>query len=183
MSYILDALRKSEQERQGGAVPMLGAPPRTSRGGRRRRLAAWTGAVALLGASAAAWLVLPGLENDDGNTPQPPAPADPAAAGTRSPAMEVHPESDHPVGDAAAPRTGEVAGNPGNSDSRARARVDDLSLTVVSYSDTPERRFVMINQRILRESESVADGVVVRRILPEGVILGVGTEEVLLEPR
>lgn len=190
MSYILDALRKSEQEREGSAVPILQAPPRTVTGFRRRSPALAAGVALIIAASAAAWLIAPDFLNGTGGAPDSPASPDPspATAGSRITTPVDNTESLAPSGDTAvvrdgASRSGEVTGVPEGADSGRHPRVADLSLTVVSYSDTPERRFVMLDQRIVRESEAVGDGVVVKRILPNGVILGVGDEEVLLEPR
>jgi len=38
----------------------------------------------------------------------------------------------------------------------------------------------MLNQRIFRESDIVDDGVVVKEILPEGVLLRIGEYEVVI---
>jgi len=66
MSYILDALKKAEAERQRGTVPSLHAQPAASapawpdaaKGGRRSGVWRWTAALAVLGAmvvGVAAW--------------------------------------------------------------------------------------------------------------------------------
>ncbi|MDZ7842562.1 MAG: general secretion pathway protein GspB [Gammaproteobacteria bacterium] len=190
MSYILDALRKSEQEREGSAVPILRAPPRTITGYRRLPPAVSAGAALIIAASAVAWLIAPELLHSIGSAPTSQAPPDqsPETAGPRVATPVVEQGSRSPSSDTAAvqegiPRSGAETGTPAAADSGVHPRVADLSLTVVSYSDSPQRRFVMIDQRIVRESEPVTEGVVVKRILPNGVILGVGEEEVLLEPR
>lgn len=190
MSYILDALRKSEQEREGSAVPVLGAPPRTVAGYRRLSPAVWAVAALIVAASAAAWVIAPYLLNDTGSVPGTPAASDPltATAGARVTTPVADSGTRSPSGDTVAvgdgvPLSGAETGAPEGPDSGVHPRVANLSLTVVSYSETPERRFVMLDQRIVRESESVGEGVVVKRILPDGVILAVGDQEVRLEPR
>lgn len=190
MSYILDALRKSEQEREGSAVPLLRAPPRTITGHRRLLPTVSVSVVLIITASAAAWFIAPDLLNDLGGAPGSPKSSDPAMA-TAGPRVSTPVENTDSrstsLGSAAvrdgASRSGSEIGAPDSTGSGLHPRVADLSLTVVSYSDTPERRFVMLDQRIVRESEAVGEGVVVKRILPNGVILAVGDEEVLLEPR
>lgn len=189
MSYILDALRKSEQEREQEALPTLRTPPRRAPRHRWLRVVLPLGAVALVAVIAAVWVAGPGLL-DARNASRAPAGVDDSAA--------------RPVTSPAAPRTAEVEtpdprndatgaqpeARPSNQavgaagpDPATRRRVKGLSVNVVSYSDVPERRFAMIDQRIVRESEIVADGVVVERIVPDGVVLSVGAEEVLLRPQ
>jgi len=193
MSYILDALKKSEQERQRDAVPVLrgGARPASTPTG--RRLAALAAVVALLAAGAATWLA--GLWPADpvpeaGKRTKVPPVTDPATAERTTPAATpggdaaatgaVAPSEEAPVPRRATPDTGSAKRNETGTGEAARQRVDALSVNVVSYSDAPERRFAMIDQRIVREAETVADGITVERIVPDGVVLGVDGTEVLL---
>lgn len=192
MSYILDALRKSEQDRADDAIPVLHTAPRVAPG--RRPLWRRIGLGVLIAASAAlaAWQAGPRLltearmalqatpSGDPGSEPAGKASTDPPAAeaGSRGVKERSAPEpADARAADAPAPQAeARDAGSP------ARARLGGLSLNVVSYSEVPERRFVMIDQRIVRESEAAADGVVVKRIVPGGAIVQVGGEEILLRP-
>lgn len=188
MSYILDALKKSEQQREAGAVPVLGSAPRVATGRRRLWLGMLVGLAAAL--AAAAWLAAPRWLDEAGTLFRIPAmsgggeAATGAAAGAQSASAEsgqpasgapdVQPDPERPAGAAADLET---------PDSALQARLENLSVDVVSYSDTPERRFAMIDQRIVRESDTVGDGFVVKRIVPEGVILEAGSREILLEPQ
>jgi len=195
MSYILDALRKSERERERGAVPVLRTTLPVSGGGRR----AWRGLAAgfmlIVSAAAAAWFAGPrvldearrvstllaglgGATDASDAVPDSPSPAPAGADGT--PGRDVDDR-------AAAP----ASSSPGDEREPARnhdpattppAGVQDLTLNVVSYSDVPERRFAMIDQRIVRETDTVAGGILVKQIRPDGVILAVGGDEVLLRP-
>lgn len=189
MSYILEALKKSERERARGSIPTLETV--AGRGVSRKPL--WLGVLigagALSGLVAMAWLV--NLQWPRWSVPAPDDKAagaagmqqPPAAAGD-SPDTAVRVQSAgtrmHQEGSTKpAPRR---VDDIGELDPASRARVKALSINVVSYSDVPERRFVMLNQRIIRESESAGDGVVVKRILPEGALLSVGDYEILIGP-
>lgn len=190
MSYILDALKKSERQRGAGAVPRLRTAPRIEADRRRLWWLAGIGGVVLVSAAVAAWQAGPGLLQQVRHTLQVPAASD-NGAGTRSakPATATA-ERSEPGGETAATRdtarSAAAAGHRAGLDAltpAARARIKELSVNVVSYSEVPERRFVMLNQRIAHESDTVADGVVVQRITRKGVVLAVEGEEVLLRPQ
>lgn len=82
MSYILDALKRADAERERGHVPGLhsqrGTPTAAPAGPRRQRPGAvLVGSVAtalLLGAAAWWWLTAPGAETPTTSTPEAPAP-------------------------------------------------------------------------------------------------------------
>lgn len=188
MSYILDALKKSEQEREQGAVPVL----RTSRRivSRRRRL--WQGGLVgalVLISAAAGWFMGPRVYEAVVAVWSPAAPdgaAGPAASKPQTALKSSEPAAGEARGArqpaAPEPTAPRRVSTIDELDPAARARVEDLSVNVVSYTQAPERRFVMLNQRIVRESEAVGDGVVVKRIVPEGAVLAVGEHEILLRP-
>ncbi len=54
--------------------------------------------------------------------------------------------------------------------------VPPMSLDVHVFRETPERRFVLINETLYREGEHTAEGAVVEEIVPDGVILEYGGE-------
>lgn len=189
MSYILDALRKSEQDRADDAIPVLHTPPRIAPGRRRLWWRIGLGVVIAGSAALAAWQAGPRLLTeartalqatplrDPGSEPAGKASMAPPAAEAQSRGVEARAVPERADAHDPAPQAG--ARDPGPP---ARARLEGLSVNVVSYSEVPERRFVMIDQRIVRESEAVADGVVVKRIVPEGAIVQAGGEEILLRP-
>ena len=52
-----------------------------------------------------------------------------------------------------------------------RQEMPQVAIAVHAYSDVPERRLIGIDDRVLREGETVAPGLVLERITPDGVIL------------
>ena len=52
-----------------------------------------------------------------------------------------------------------------------RQEIPQVAIAVHAYSDVPERRLIGIDDRVLREGETVAPGLVLERITPDGVIL------------
>lgn len=189
MSYILDALKKSEQEREQGAVPTLRTLRRVDSNDRRLRQGVLIGGIVFVAVAAAAWFIGSRLYQAV-VTPRPPVAsesiAEPAASKPQSATIDTPEPADKlqaaEQAETPDPAASTRVGNLGEPGPDARARVAGLSVNAVSYSEAPERRFVMLNQRIVRESEMVSDGIIVNRITPEGVILGVGTEEILLKP-
>jgi general secretion pathway protein B len=178
MSYILDALKKSEQERKLQAVPALHTLRRTRSGTRRLRLAVAMFAAVSVAAAAVVWLVEPRWPSPAATTQQPLASSGAVEAPPKPPAAPR--ESGQP---AEAPPDGVRSGRTTSGPEPAvPGRLEGLAVNVVSYSEKPGRRFVMLNQRIVRESDTIGDGVVVKRILPEGVVLSVDGDEVLLKP-
>lgn len=190
MSYILEALKKSERERARGRIPTLETLSRQGVSRKSLWLGAGLGAGALLVLAGLAWLINVQFfrwpASGAGGDPAAVAPADrsqPAAAPDPVPeasievraAGEASPVPDSGGGERRTPAVDDLG-------VEARRLVRDLSVNVVSYSEVPERRFVMLNQRIVREGESVGDGVVVKRITPEGALLSVGDYEVLIGP-
>ena len=52
-----------------------------------------------------------------------------------------------------------------------RQEIPQVAIAVHAYSDLSERRLIGIEDRVLREGETVAPGLVLERITPDGVIL------------
>lgn len=200
MSYILDALKKSERERAKGNIPTLETVADTGVSRRALWLGVLIGAGALLLVALAAWLVslqffradpLPGraatapATSVDGPSASAPADEDPAPAEASATqddkALESGTEpASRRTSEKREPQAPQRVAEISELGPDAAARVRDLSVNVVSYSQSPERRFVMLDQRIFRESEMVDDGVIVKEILPEGVLLRVGNYEIVL---
>jgi general secretion pathway protein B len=198
MSFILDALKKSETHRQQQGpsdfanVPSSSESPRTPR---------WLWVLAAL--LAVNFVVLLGVLLR-GDTPQdvpqsvqaPPASAEPAADPSFSerireareresaartsvsprPAPVAEPEPETPPAAAPPPRQQPeftLAALPTADQLRANGSIQlaDLHLDIHVYSETPADRFVFINMVRHREKSRLAEGPVVEEITPEGVIL------------
>lgn len=205
MSYILEALKKADQERSRGAVPDLRASHRMA-GGRRdyRRLAL---VLVLLFLAVQALLLFLYLRGSPSAPPAPVALEDPppsriAAPPTRQAALPARdaPEPDSTPAIVLAPPSAPTprvmqAPTPAGRESvsedtpvysinpwqRGSAAVQQLaaglSLDVHVYAQQPEQRFVLINMRRYREGERLEAGAVLERITPEGVVLSYQGEQ------
>lgn len=187
MSYILDALKKSEQERNRGNIPTLHTTSQVVFSHRYLWIGILIGVGALSVVAALVWIVSLKLF-------QPAAPGTSSLQGSQNETPVAEPETRAVL----RPETGnaQVGSQPekntapeprhldsvGELSADMQAQIERLSLNVVSYSDVPERRFVMLNQRIVRESEAVGEGVIVERILPDGAVLSVDGHEILIRP-
>jgi len=238
VSYILDALRKSDQQRQRGAPPPLLAPQATAVvPGRRVSISHAVLAALLIGAGIVIGSLRPWQTGQ-------PAPATPPAAmkplessQLLSSPVPVPPQmglkSEH---DVPAPKTGPAAhaapasaaatmerrvpavakrearakprnkpreavtaapkemtekpvpGKPGNAGSGDAApeqnvmtmaelpvpiqqEIPQMSISVHAYSGAPKERLLGINDRMLREGDYVAPGLLLEQITPDGVIM------------
>jgi general secretion pathway protein B len=192
MSYILDALRKSEQQRK--LVRDLKLEQPASREAPPPRRPWWPAAFVLLVAGAAgvgAYLAL-----------QPKAPP-PAASATVEPASAPQPAPANPplapvvtpTGDSGPIRDLANQGQPPAQPvpaplAAARAQPDtqtvpflrempgefarsvpELTVNIHVYAPDPAQRVLYINNRQVREGEAVADGVYVESIVADGVVL------------
>jgi len=59
---------------------------------------------------------------------------------------------------------------------------NEIVVNVISYSDTPDQRFAMINGKMVRENEFVRAGLRVDKIEPDGVVLNMRGERIRREP-
>lgn len=194
MSFILDALKKAESERNRNSGPVLmdvriAAP--------RRRLPTWAwvlGGVLLANLGVLGWLLL---------RPTPPAAgvATPAAVAT-APAVVAAPAAQPTAPPAAAPAftpalpplTGgdilppvnatappALVNLPSAQDLRAAGiALPALQLNLHVYDASPLRRYVLLNGVRLAEGEFTPDGVKVEQITPEGVVLDASGRRFLL---
>ena len=197
MSFILDALKKSERERNRQAGPSLMemrvAPPRSG-------LPTWgivIGGVMLLNLGLLLWLLL----RPNPATPVTPvvtlaAPAAVTAAVQTPPAAAVpeaavalpplpEPASSLPANTAdfepalparsPLPSTSSVGadlGLPTIHDLNASgANLPELRLSLHVYDAEPSRRYVLLNSTRLREGESTPDGLRLERVTESGVVL------------
>lgn len=199
MSFILDALKKSETDRQQqSSAEFSGVPTSSDSTGVPR----WLLALGLLLAINLVVLIGLLLRSENVPSPLPPAPATearetdidiPLEASTAEPSFRekvaeaqqnVPPPQASPevVPASAPPVTPVVRSNREPSASGAiptiyevRANgtivLPDLHLDIHVFSDIPEDRFVFINMSKQRENSKLAEGPMVEEITPEGVVL------------
>lgn len=198
MSFILDALKKAESERNRRVAPVLMdariAPP-------RRGLPGWAlvlGIVLLVNLAVVAWLLLktPASGGAAAATAAPPAtaaspaatspaPAAPAVIVPPAPITQLPP--DLPANAPVAPRG--YAPPPSDTDTLptldelryAGVSLPELQLNLHIYDPAPSHRSVLLNGQRLREGEYSPNGVKVESITPAGVVLEAGGRRFRLE--
>ncbi|MGI9248700.1 MAG: general secretion pathway protein GspB [Woeseiaceae bacterium] len=194
MSFILDALKKSETDRQQKSTAEFAAVPTSSDSPGTPR---WLWVLGLL--LAINLVVLLGLVLRPDTKP-PSLPSTPAAqssvpavnepsfaeqvaaakqnlSASPEPAVAA-PQNEQPMPSVAttvvsSDTSRNTAALPSFHTVRANGTVElpDLHLDIHVYSDAPEDRFVFINMSKLREKSQLAEGPVVEEITPEGVVL------------
>lgn len=201
MSFILDALRKSESERQQSAVPGISDVPAVVHS---TRIPKWTaGVIATLSAVilVLGWAWWHSTDSDEAEVadirpnaqlPRTQAVAAAARSGVvrdlaREPLSEVtsRPASasllTQPVRESTSPTM--VIGPWTIAELRATGMVlPDLTLELLVYSATESERFVRINSASYREGEVLSEGPRVLTITAEGVILDYRDRSFLLAP-
>ncbi len=181
MSYILDALRKSERERALGEVPSLTAVYRGEGPAHRRRGAALLLTLGVLLLGYEAYRALPGpltatalsvtLGAAAGPRARPEATTQPtvgAAAQVRG--LVPLAETSEPAALARVPETARSEAASGLA-ADAALHAPALDINVVSYSSDANRRFVMVDQQIYREGDHLPGGMLIERITSEGPIV------------
>jgi general secretion pathway protein B len=187
MSFILDALKKSESERQQQAGAEFSSVPSSS--GEPQSFK-WLWFLALLLVVNFAVLIGVLLRPDKS-----PDTAAPAATAPIEQAQIVVPSFEEKIATAKqnqptpatapdpAPQAQQAAAQPVVAPRRGRVltidevrvngtlQVSDLHLDIHVYSDTPSERFVFINMTKYREQSELEEGPVVAEITPDGVIL------------
>ena len=234
MSYILDALRKSDQQRQRGTAPTLLAMQEKAVVPRQPALLGY-GLIAavLVGVGVAiGWLrpwhseqTAPATPEIVATRPLQSAPlqstaGDPAPPPSVTvpqpqpePALQPTPAERAPVesaprrgpkrlararvDEAGAPREAEAAATGrdaalappvdpagadgasvpaviemGNLPLQVRQSLPAMAISFHAYSDTPDGRLVGINNRIRREGDTIAPGLLLEQITPDGMIFG-----------
>ena len=192
MSFILDALRKSENERQRNQ-PLGVAAPQGSGG--RRGSGIWIPLVALLvGVNLSLLLVMWIMSEDQQPAPpvvnepvpaqpapvaQPPASAPPPVA--PAPAAPAPAASTAPAQPAATQPLPAPVSNPAGTDSELPTMeelvlqnlitIDPLRLDIHVYSENPAERFVFINMNRYDEGQTLKEGPLLVAINPAGVVL------------
>lgn len=202
MSLILDALKKSDQERRRDRAPDLQTihrpPPRPGAAPRR---APWVWGVALLATVNLAALGFwwqwqqrqPAMTAAAAAPPQPTAPAPQASAalvpaptttsGAATPAPLAVPVPVPATTTAVAPTTAaperplpiqELWEVP----DPVRHALPAMTFSFHVYSANPERRTIIINDRRMRQGDTVGEGVLLEEITEDGVILAVDRHRV-----
>lgn len=203
MSYILDALRRADAERERGAVPGLHtqampepgdddeAPPP------RRGLAPWQWlAIGLTGglAVAVAWTwhageppppppaaaplpTLPAAAPPPGATlPAPPPVAPPVAPAAPAAPVAIAPMRAAPA-PAPAPAASAATARRVNSLAElppdARAGLPPLAFGGSIYSNTAANRLLIVNGQLMHEGDALAPGVTLEQIRPKAAVLNI----------
>lgn len=197
MSYILDALRKSDQERRRGGVPTLPAAPDTRPAGKRTALVIYglLGTFFIAVGMAIGWLrpwvnepsvSLPSathpLESPSPQSePAPPtrarAKAEPEQARKEPPPAEPASRRDAPETSAAvvenkSPTTNVSQPIPLASDLplAIQQELPPMSIEMHVYSSKPRERLVSIDGRLLRENDPLNPQLKLESITPDGMI-------------
>lgn len=207
MSFILDALRKSEHERQRAAVPGLSQVPIATQ---RHELPRW--ALLLIGALGAAVLGLGGAWWQSTRAPlataelpaarseraltlpaaaatTAPATVAPAAAANAPPAMRFEPPlAARSLAQATATASPPAAATSATTLPSPAALAAEgivlptLRLELHAYAERPSDRFVFINGRKYVEGSRLADGPELIEIEPNGAVLRHLGQRFLLSP-
>ena len=181
MSYILEALKKSEKERTAGAVPSLQSsdvgPGRGAHSGWLVALVVVFVAVAAAAGMKLFWMKDSGwwsskLTIDTSALPVPPATGTAGDAGARPNLSDQQPAVKGTVNALAVSEL----------DPSAQQRFPELVIDALSYSTEQSKRFVMINQNIFKEGEELGNGLSVEQITPYAVILKFEDVWITLKP-
>jgi general secretion pathway protein B len=184
MSFILDALKKSETERQQqGSAEFSSVPSSSGKTGPAR----WLWLLAILLAVNIAVLVgilMKPAASPVAETQSPPAQVassfedQVSNAAKELPTARPAPQTiDEPVVRQVAAAPPRVSGRSGNIPTIDQLRLDgtlqldELHLDIHVYSEKSAERFVFINMDKYREDERIDEGPVVSEITPDGVIL------------
>jgi general secretion pathway protein B len=199
MSYILDALRKAEAERERGSVPGIHAQPAFGGGqpgGASAKSRAWIvvlvlGVLLVLVVALAVYLWLgrrPANEVVPVAVQSAPAAVAPVAAALPTPASVAPPTPTAPPATrkarpapAATTSASAPASTPSRTDERIyatkelpediRRQLPALSVGGSMYSPTPADRLVIINGQVLHEGDRVAPDLVLQQIRLKAAVL------------
>lgn len=198
MSYILDALRRADAERQRGQVPGIGATaagshvPARAALPARARLALWLGLFTLLSlvfGGLALWLLrqqapqAPLAAAAPAEVAPPPAQVAPQAvppalpvvvsAQPSAPPMPAPTEPQRAMPETAAPATG-PAPRPrrlGELTAEQRAGLPPLAVGGAVWSEIASNRLLILDGQVLREGQAVTTGLVLLQIRPKSALL------------
>lgn len=192
MSFILDALKKSEAERQRQNAPGIA---NIREGGGQKNNSRWTwiiGGLLVVNLAVLAGIVL--MPDDEAadtraatptvvteTSPEPSAPSKGAAEERRNTPAVLEPEAvANPANNEAptasvvvAPQETTTAGLPSFIELQAKGviQLPDMHLDIHVYSGQPADRFVFVNMSKYKEKATLAEGPTVIEITPDGVVL------------
>ena len=201
MSYILEALKKSDKERYQDKIPDLKADhslPYSRR--KNRKFSGWLRpGVLVLGlvcAGAFVWWQLsanqpmPVAETPEERVqavseletpfPRPATTSQKAVAGKPVPIEQTKKKAPASVAPVAAKKNSIAVETPlvtslppllEDLPIAVRAGIPDLSFAGHVYSDAAPKRLIIINNRVVREGDLISNGLVLRQIDPDGVVL------------
>ncbi len=199
MSYILDALKKSERERSLGNIPTLDTIGGEEREGHRvRRWLVGSILALFIAALGTLFLMMPDEKSDKveevaasvkslAKSPTTTEPEQPPPASTQLPkprqevisvtvpATTKRSAQDMATTEGAVPLLEELP-------PQVQRKIPKMALNVVSYSEDPARRFVMIDLAMYKEGQIVSSGPRVDGITADGVILSYQGTRFLLRP-
>jgi general secretion pathway protein B len=179
MSYILDALKKSERERSLNNIPILETmSARTNGGGSGWRAAFLVLIVVVLGIAAVVAYVDrdrardPGAALTENATPVREIEAEAASMTPEiaSPVLEISPVT-------ATDSLAEVVNETGvdaELDEQVMGlppQLADIVVNVISYSTDSDRRFIMVGDRVLKEGDELQAGGIIDSITKDAVII------------
>lgn len=184
MSFILDALRKSENERQEQSSAEFSSVPASSGNSNQSRWLWMLGVLLLINSAVLIGILLKptptvspvALESQEGlnssfeeqvavavdnQATQAPPPAEPVVAPVAAQPQVV--KTSH-TSEAVIPTMDELR-------LQGTMQVAEMHVDIHVYSEDPEDRFVFINMNKHREGSRTAEGPVVREIRSDGVVL------------
>jgi general secretion pathway protein B len=190
MSYILDALKKSDQQRQRGATPTLPSAQATTVAP-KQSFSVYYGvlaAVLLCAGIAIGWLH-PWQAEQPVHAAEPfarPAISNPNQASLTprpvQPVMDEKPEQKFPAPNQAPTFTPTEPVKPVTADQEQKAtpfaelplaiqqEIPDMKIQLHSYSNKSVNSIVSINSRMMKEGDSLAPGLKLEQITPDGVV-------------
>lgn len=194
MSFILDALKKSESERKRQDTPGIASIPETSQQPGKSRWPWLVGGLLVINLVVLAAIVLRPdrpVEAPTASVIDPEGAPEPAAESFSEIVREAKRTTPEPVAETVtAPQSEPAAvvpaaasqpaqtqavteGLPTFNDLRASGRLQlpDMHLDIHVYSGQPADRFVFVNMSKYKESATLNEGPRVREIVPDGVVL------------
>jgi len=190
MSFILDALKKSETDRQQqGSAEFAGVPTNP---GKREGPPRWLwvlGALLLINLAVLVGIMMrPGTPPEtaaESQTSEPPPAVENdfaervAVSRQNAPSRETLPVVEKPQADTPSPSL-TVAHEPMNTatlptihevQANGQVSLPELHVDIHVYSESPEDRFVFINMNKHNQGSRLAEGPLVEEITPDGVVL------------
>ena len=179
MSYILDALKKSDQERQQNSGPTLQSlhqPARSKNSNPVLWLIACLLAIVIIAAGvAAAWYFTDKKDTGSAATRTQPAPEQVIPSSTPAPApatVQQKAETTSVVAPAQPVNRPVVAFD--ELPDPVRTAVPPLTFSFHVYSENPARRTIIINKRRVKEGDLVQGELRLKEITEQGVVLSQG---------